>query len=790
VNPIAKTDSTGATRSLVAHCVDVALSAKAIVSKPVLRARLSHAAGIALEDVHAERLAVLAGLHDAGKALAGFQERITGHGHGTSHLAELLAVLKADQDTQRALRLDLLAQWFDNPAAAIFTSVCHHGSPVALQAIQQHLAHVPAYLSTTVLGHDPCSEIRNLVGTLLAYFPDAQDDAPRLSMRPTFQHLLAGVIMIADWLGSSLPVLGDDYRPSDVAEILNRTAWSDWYSGAAPQAVLGPFQPMGAQTVIGSVSTTENLVIIEAPTGTGKTEAALIHAMRLVEAGKVDGMYFAVPTRAAATELHNRVAELVTRIHPLLKGRVVRAVPGMLETDPWQGGATTWALASPKRTFAAPIAVGTIDQAMMSALRTRHAWMRHALLSRHLLVIDEVHASDPYMMSIVYSLVRRHIDLGGYVLAMSATLGERIRAVLEGRPIQAFNESVDKPYPVVQAGKRFISFAASVRTTKIQLTTRGDALAAAREAVAKGGCALVIRSTVDSAIETYSSLAKDGVPAMLHHSRYADHDRRLLDDRIVSTLGKFGTREPMLVIATQTAEQSLDIDADLLVSDPCPADVLLQRLGRLYRHRPGVPNAYVIAPDDISTVVPVVLRLLDNKATKMPGGYEWAYVYQNLLSVHETLAWLRKHGSIRVPQDSRPLVESTTHPMHLATVAEHLGGAWNTLWQKLYGRDVAQRQAGQSGLIDWSRPYENALVDEYLPTRLGGGKVTVAFEKRDTLKSPFDGALIDALPVPARWLHGVEPETYAEIRSAENNVYRLRVGSLAITYSELGLQKC
>jgi CRISPR-associated endonuclease/helicase Cas3 len=275
---------------------------------------------------------------------------------------------------------------------------------------------------------------------------------------------------------------------------------------------------------------------------------------------------------------------------------------------------------------------------------------------------------------------------------------------------------------------------------------------------------------------------------MLHHSRYADHDRRLLDDRVVATLGKRGTREPLLIIATQTVEQSLDIDADLLVSDPCPADVLLQRMGRLYRHRAGTPTAYVIEPDTIDAVVPRVLRLLEDKPVQMPAGYEWAYVYQNLLSVHETVAWLRAHGRITVPDDSRALVETATHPEHLAILAKQLGGGWEALWQRLYGRDIAQRQAAEAGLIDWDRPYEDALVDEHLPTRLGEGKVTVALAANSQLLPPLDGKPIDAIAVPGRWLCGVPPDTCADLLSSSNGVYRLRVGDVPIIYSERGLQ--
>ena len=134
------------------------------------------------------------------------------------------------------------------------------------------------------------------------------------------------------------------------------------------------------------------------------------------------------PRGRPATELHERISDLMTAVHPDLKGKVVRAVPGMIETDAARDihdeAGRSWALQGPKRVFAAPVAVGTVDQAMLSILRVRHSWLRAACLSRQLLVIDEVHASDPYMSGIIGALVDRHLDLGGYVLAMSATLGE------------------------------------------------------------------------------------------------------------------------------------------------------------------------------------------------------------------------------------------------------------------------------------------------------------------------------------------------------------------------------
>ena len=146
------------------------------------------------------------------------------------------------------------------------------------------------------------------------------------------------------------------------------------------------------------------------------------------------------------------------RVHAAVVGRVVRAVPGMLDVDPpgiWDDlTMPTWALGSTRRVMSAPLAVGTIDQAMLAQLRTRHSWLRAWCLMRQLLVVDEVHASDPYMSEIITRLVEEHLRVGGYALLMSATLGETLRAKLECRPRVDISSAIARPYPEVATSEK------------------------------------------------------------------------------------------------------------------------------------------------------------------------------------------------------------------------------------------------------------------------------------------------------------------------------------------------
>jgi CRISPR-associated endonuclease/helicase Cas3 len=577
---------------------------------------------------------------------------------------------------------------------------------------------------------------------------------------------------------------GFAFTPGEVAQlaadVLWRTGWADWHSGAPAGDLLEGREPRPAQIGTLALPLDERFVVIEAPTGSGKTEAALIWASRLVEAREVDGLYFAVPTRSAASELHARIGRLMSAHHPALKGRIVRALPGMLDTDNSVPDypAETWAVAAPKRAFAAPVAIGTIDQALLSILRARHAWMRAAFLSRHLLVVDEVHASDPYMAALTRGLIERHLSLGGRALAMSATLGETALAILMDRERRPFDEAIAVPYPAIRRpGCDQELPQAPGRTIDVVVEPFEEAASRARTAAMDGQSVLWIRSTVSDAVADFLSFEARDLNSLLHHSRYAVEDRTWLDQQLLSIFGLNGKRGSIIAVTTQTAEQSLDIDADLLITDACPADVLLQRLGRLHRHRAGTrPTVVVIDPGTLDQYL-----LPKGKVLGRPG-QGWPWVYDNLLSVKATLDWLHSSRSISIPDDCRSLVERATHADYLREMAASFGGSWTDLWRELFDEAAIKAQLAEASLIDWRRSYREALVNEWLPTRLGEGIITIAVKG---LVSPFTGQQINALPIPGRWLRGtVLPDE--PIKAADG---RLCIGTQDYIYSRLGIQR-
>jgi CRISPR-associated endonuclease/helicase Cas3 len=754
--------------------------ARLLMASPVLRRRLAVAFDSDLTEQHLDRLAILVGIHDFGKALKGFQDKLEGTPlTSRGHVAEALAALAINADLKSAVRLPLFSEWFERVSDAVYVSICHHGEPVGDDKIRPHLPVVEQLLARTRYGHDPVTEIGKLSDFLIAQFPAVGRTGAKLHFTSAAQHLFAGILMAADWMASGFAFAPGsvDQRANDV---IQRTVWSNWHSGASARALLEGRDPRPAQIGTLALPLEEQFAVIEAPTGTGKTEAALIWASRLVEAGEVDGLYFAVPTRSAATELHARIGRLMSACHPRLKGKIVRALPRMLDTDNSVPDypAETWAVAAPKRTFAAPIAVGTIDQALLSILRSRHAWMRAAFLSRHLLVVDEVHASDPYMAALTRGLIECHLSLGGRALAMSATLGETALAILMDRERRSIEEAIAVPYPAIRRSSCDQELPqAPGRTIDVLVEPFERAASRAQTAATDGQSVLWIRSTVSDAVSDFQSFDARGINSLLHHSRYAVEDRTWLDQQLLSIFGLNGNRGSIIAVTTQTAEQSLDIDADLLITDACPADVLLQRLGRLHRHRVGTrPTAVVIDPGTLDQYLLPKGKVLGRL------GQGWPWVYNNLLSVRATLDWLGSGRGISIPGDCRTLVERATHADYLRQMADALRGSWTDLWRELFDEAAIKAQLAEASLIDWRRSYREALVNEWLPTRLGEGTVAVAVKN---LVSPFTGQQINALPIPGRWLRGtVLPDE--PINAVDG---RLRIGMRDYTYSRFGIQR-
>ena len=661
------------------HLADVGACFEALMRQPTIRERVATAGGLEdLDESLVARLSVFAALHDIGKANMGFQTRIWRPEElsdrkpliafrNAGHTRELVPVLR-DEDRNTAdwffaaLEWDTFLTWDDRDGETVCSmlvaTLSHHGRPLQLDG---GLSKNPA-IWRQFGGLCPKEFVERVGRSLREWFPDAfQSGLQRLPSAPAFQHMFLGLCNWADWIGSDERTFKYCDRPRDdyIRTAKKRAKSAIERIGLEISAQRHSFEvvpefaelfdvggsPNAIQKTVRYTPLDRRLVIIESETGSGKTEAALWRFARMYEKGLVDGLYFALPTRSAAVQIHQRVNNFIRNLFPRRAPPVVLAVPGyetgadtwtpaMHDYQGWQEEGHSekpWATENPKRFLAAQIAVGTVDQAMMGALQVKNAHMRAACLARNLLVVDEVHASDSYMSVILEALLDAHVGAGGYALLMSATLGStaRHRWLHSGqRAVQnlpTLHEAKHAHYPAVStlssegetltpAGEndqeKTVTVTASPTMNEFQNTVC-RALTAAKA----GAKVLVVRNTVDYAVRTQEALenlATDGDTGMLfdlkgkttlHHGRFAACDRAMLDRRVEELLGKGRKQGGRVIVGTQTLEQSLDIDADLLITDLCPVDVLLQRIGRLHRHkrsnRPGSyarPSCVVLTP--------------------------------------------------------------------------------------------------------------------------------------------------------------------------------------------------
>ena len=853
------------------HLADVGACFEALMKQPLIRRRLAHTAGWAdIDDTMVARLCVFAALHDIGKVNIGFQTQIwrpDDYSAGqrrpgwAGHTVDLMPVLNGSDRATSEWFCDSLGWWWDatetwddrdgeTVCGLLVATLSHHGRPLQLDDGRSEFPQLWRRFGAL----DPQDQVARIGQLVREWFPAAFDaDGRRLPSTPAFQHHFLGLCNLADWIGSNelwfryVDEPRDDYMDvarecagMAIASIgLDLASQRQSVARAGVPGLAGLFPHIAEANAIQKAAyqapLDERLIIIESETGSGKTEAALWRFARMYEAGLVDGLYFALPTRSAAKQIFDRVKRFIANMFPDgARPEPVLAVPGYLRAGEatgqrlhdyevwWDGQASDgrrWAAESPKRFLTAQVAVGTVDQVMLGSLKVKNAHMRSASLAHNLLVVDEVHASDAYMSEILAAVLDAHLGAGGYALLMSATLGATARHRWlggDGNDAPTLAEAIDAPYPAVSASLGMADAGENDRRKDVGIRAEpemrdfGAVAARALTAARAGAKALVVRNTVNYANRTQEALLEaagpddagllfsvNGVPA-LHHGRYAAGDRELLDDEIERRLGKDDRPDGgLVVIGTQTLEQSLDIDADLLITDLCPADVLLQRIGRLHRHRQndagrpdgyGRPRCVVLTPgDDLSPLL--------STGQNANGLGPYGGVYRNLHILEATRRLIDKHPQWCIPEMNRKLVERATHGDALAAITAELGEAWKGHAISTAGGLIADVQTARGHVIRRDRSFftDNQEVcfpsdETHIRTRLGDDRVEIAFSAEPA--SPFEASrTIERLAMSTRWLTGVERPEAVEPTASANGGFEFRVGERRFRYDRLGLRR-
>lgn len=587
----------------------------------------------------------------------------------------------------------------------------HHGTPPkpveivltdAFESIDQQAAS------------DFVTDLLSLLLPGAAVFPEI--DPARLKQASWW---LAGFAVLSDWVGSNNGHFHYQAAPNSLTEywktarvhaekaiaaieLLPKTATPH----LPLQALLNasdPVSPTPLQALADELPMTSGpqLFILEDVTGAGKTEAALLLAHRLMAGGHAHGLYFGLPTMATANAMYERLSEQVYRqlFNAEQQPSLVLAHSAARLSDAFRhsivgtGGdkddnheeqpaaaahCSQWLADNRKKALLADVGIGTLDQALLAILPSRHQSLRLLGLIGKVLIVDEVHACDAYMHPLLCRLLRAHAAAGGSAILLSATLPQRQRdelsaAFAEGmggsKPMLASNE-----YPLLThigldtAHDSAIATRESVRRqVRVQcIKSDGEVESIIANAVEQQQCVCWIRNTVGDAREAYHRLreAHPDWQIELFHARFALADRLDIEQRALDTFGKksrHDKRKGRVLIATQVVEQSLDIDFDHLITDLAPIDLIIQRAGRLRRHRRDAQGNPHDQPDQRGEPL---LHLNIPKWSDAPDD-NWfkkafrraAWVYPDHGQLWLGAKLLREHGGFRMPEDARDLIE-------------------------------------------------------------------------------------------------------------------------------------
>jgi len=774
---------------LILHLLDVAACADEILNREPesTRKRIAEILGMSWEEAHAWILSIIA-CHDLGKGCPGFQCK-------WDNLTDLPLPRVPDTDinhayvSQIALTEILLEQeWPEDLAILVADAIgCHHG-----ERVSDHKLSFLEGNRNALGGSEWANARRDIFYALLEVLRPSVTPEKQTLSGPDFM-LLSGLTSFADWIGSNdewfpfgTPDDCDDLpgwferRKVCAERALDAIGWNHrtpLSSESRSFEEVFEFPPRPLQRAVAEALPAlqePSILLIEAPMGEGKTEAAFFAHLEMQRRFGHRGLYVALPTKATGNAMFKRTLKFIKnhKNDRKLDLQLVHGATLLNDTyqnlrftgihDPETGGeirAGEW-FTNKKRALLSEYGVGTVDQAIVPILPVRHNFVRLWGLANRVVVFDEIHAYDAYTGTLLINLIHWLLELGSSVVLLSATLPPKFRRNL-AKTIHAQIPEKEEEYPRLsvfcanQKVRQSHFEADPSRRHTLQLCGIPPELhcikAALDEHLVNGGMGLALVNTVQRAQELYRLFPEgkticregqhvgkrlaDGTEVYLFHARFPADRRQQREEQALSVFGEKGDRtERKILIATQVVEQSLDLDFDLIVTDLAPIDLILQRAGRLWRHKREAKDRPLTGP------VLIVAGLAGDEPPSFGKPLWWG----GELYREDLLLWtwlLLREGqrqTLTLPDEIDILVETVYEERVI--VPESLEERIDQKLMQGEGDDVCKRgQANQAiiGLPDdasWNDPSRFVLYDEDSPgvhrtlmaqTRLGKDSVVV-----------------------------------------------------------------
>lgn len=588
-----------------------------------------------------------------------------------------------------------------------------------------------------------------------------------------------GAVILADWLSSSMDLPADTLLPDQksIRKVIENAGLLpvSWKTKLPFHEIFG-FSPNPLQKACAGIAHPGSIIVIEAGMGSGKTEAALYLAHQLLAAKKANGLYFAMPTRLTSEKIYDRLNTFLSHTIPAAENRNALLIHGeawlnwILEqpSDSAENGAVnanpdSW-FQSAKRALLAPFAAGTVDQALLSIVNVRHSALRAFALAGKVVVFDECHSYDAYTGELIAVLIQSIRKWGGTVIILSATLTAEAKRKFLGETTSGHLSSCSS-YPLITIAEpekplEFIEFQPE-KTDTVKIRHSGDDSAAMREALEhalRGEQVLWIENTVFGAQNIYKQLAcgPQGIEVGLIHSRFPAFLRREQESKWVDLLGKNGAdnrrKHGRILVATQILEQSVDVDADFLITRLAPGDMLFQRIGRLWRHE----KLNTVRPQQAKREMLLLIPEECSAPEQIQGNTHILLPYDPYWMLRTCEIW-KEMNEVHIPDDIRPVLEK----IYQDRPEE------NEIMARLK-QEMIQRRDHEKYLANCSRgTADNAQSDEFFGTRLSdGNEVRVLLLRKGNGGRPLNRQLMSVFKDSSIQLPSAAASRQEKVRAA------------------------
>lgn len=687
------------------HLIDTANVAELVFDRVLsvqAKALFARALGVDGPDT-AKWVGVFAGCHDIGKATPGFQKKIDSHAHFLNQVGLPIYEAKSDHALMTTVVMKRLLTnmmpndrgMFSKPEFLSKTLGAHHGKFV-------HPSEVSRVIDDDV-GGERWMEVQAALLNMLILEKNIENyPSPSVlskEERSAFVMLFLGLTTFSDWLASNIDFFPffeetpsvEEYRAISqghaekaldslhfYSSIKNNTetpAFSDLFPDLKE-----PNELQKACIDLINGQTDPGLMIIEAPMGEGKTEAALFSMTAWNANSGHKGCFIALPTQATSNQMFTRLNKFLAGENDGLKKQLVLVHGRALLSDEYvnllshgEGGgrfgdntvAEEW-FSYRKRGLLSPFGVGTIDQVLLSAMHTKHFFLRMFGLAGKTVIIDEVHTYDLYSGTILDHVLRWLSALKANVILMSATLpSDRLRKLISSYSQGCVIDHANYPnIRMICNGKAdSISFRSMSQTDprRVQVISiniiddyENELLSYFKTRKSTEGSFAIIVNTVEEAQNIFTSLLslrECGYEVSLLHARFPFKRRDALERAAISKFskGSNGTERNGILVSTQIIEQSLDLDFDAMFTKLAPIDLVLQRAGRLHRHiRNGRPSD--LSSPSLNILSPLMID-------GMPDFGIDRFVYDEFVLLRSWI-FIKDNDSIRLPTDLQRAVES------------------------------------------------------------------------------------------------------------------------------------